>query len=120
MEKKFKALRFVGSVYKVFGIITGVLTVISSIGFCVMSMLSGSLIDLLINTASHNLGNGGSSGPAGLFSGILGGVIAGGFILLYGGIASITLYAVGEGIYLAIGIEENTRLTAFLLQQQNK
>ena len=117
MEKKFKALRFVGTIYKVIGIIAGVLTVIGSLGFCLMSILGGSVINSILNSVS-NYGGGSSSGPAGLFGGILGGVVIGGIILLYGGITSITLYALGEGIYLFIGIEENTRTTAFLLQQQ--
>ncbi len=119
MEKKFKALRFVGTVYKVIGIIAGTLTAISALGFCVMSILGGSLMSSVFNSV-NNYGGGNSSGPAGFFGGILGGVIIGGIILLYGGITSITLYAFGEGIYLAIGIEENTRTTAFLLQQQKQ
>jgi hypothetical protein len=39
-------------------------------------------------------------------------------ILLYGGITAITTYALGEGVYLFIGLEENTRVTAELLQKQ--
>jgi hypothetical protein len=117
MEKKFKALRFVASVYKVIGIIVGVLTAIGAIGFCLVSILGGSLFNAALNSV-NNFGGGGSSGPAGVFGGILGGVVIGGIILLYGGITAITLYAFGEGIYLFIGIEENTRTTAALLQQQ--
>jgi len=117
MEKKFKALRFIGTVYKVIGIIAGVLTVIGAIGFCLFSILGGSLMSTVLNSVS-NFGGGSSSGPAGFLGGILGGVIIGGLILLYGGIASITLYAFGEGIYLLIGLEENTRTSALLLQQQ--
>jgi hypothetical protein len=82
-----------------------------------MSVLGGSLFDAALNSVSR-YGGSGSSGPAGTLGGILGGVIIGGIILLYGGIASITLYAFGEGIYLLIGLEENTRTTALLLQQQ--
>jgi hypothetical protein len=118
MEKKFKALRFIGTVYKVIGIIAGALTAISAIGFCLMSILGGSLFNAALNSVNqYGYGGSGSSGPAGVFGGILGGVIIGGLILLYGGITSITLYAFGEGIYLLIGLEENTRNTAFLLQQ---
>lgn len=116
MEKKFKALRFVGTVYKVIGIIAGVLTAIGAIGSCLFSILGGSLITSAINSVSNS--GGGSAGPAGVLGGIVGGVIVGVVILLYGGIASITLYALGEGIYLLIGLEENTRTSALLLQQQ--
>ena len=118
MGKKFKALRFVGTLYKIFGIITGVLTAIGAIGFCVMSILGGSLMGAAINSISNSVNGISSSGPTGIFSGIFAGVIAGGFILISGGITAITLYAAGEGIYLAIDLEENTRSTAFLLQQR--
>ena len=86
-----------------------------------MSVLGGSLFDTVIRSIINDYGgsNNYPTGPAGLFSGILGGIIIGGIILLYGGFIAITSYAVGEGIYLAIGIEENTRATASLLQQQN-
>ena len=117
MEKKFKALRFVATVYKVIGIIGGVLTAVSAIGFCLFSILGGSLMNSVLNSVS-NYNGGGSSGPAGFLGGILGGVIIGGIILLYGVIGSITLYAFGEGIYLLIALEENTRTTALVLQQQ--
>ena len=117
MEKKYKALRFIGTFYKVVGIILGVLTAISAIGFCLFSILGGSLMNLMINSLGNSYGSA-STGPGGLLGGILGGVIGGVLILLYGGIMSITLYAAGEGVYLAIGIEENTRTTASLLQQQ--
>jgi hypothetical protein len=119
MEKKYRALRFVGTVYKVFGIITGVLTAISAIGFCAMSILGGSLLNGVLTSINNSVSGSSSSGPAGLFSGILAGVLAGGFILISGGITAITLYAAGEGIYLAIALEENTRSTASLLQQRN-
>ena len=116
MEKKFKALRIVGTVYKVLGIIAGVLTVIGSIGFCLMSILGGSLMTSVVNSVNNTYGGGSPSGPGGVLGGILGGVVIGGIVLLYGGITSITLFAFGEGIYLLIGLEENTRTTALLLQ----
>jgi hypothetical protein len=119
MEKRFGALRFVGTIYKVLGIFIGILTFISAIGICVMSTLSGSILTLILNNVSNNYGGGNSTGPVGLLGGILGGVIVGGIILINGGIIAITSFAAGEGIYLAIGIEENTRTTAFLLQQRN-
>lgn len=118
MEKKFKALRFAATVYKVIGIIGGVITVISALGFCLFSILGGSLMNSIMNSASNYYGGGNSAGPAGFLGGILGGVIVGGIILLYGGLSSITLYAFGEGIYLLIALEENSRSTALLLQPQ--
>jgi hypothetical protein len=119
MEKKFKALRFVGTFYKVVGIIIGVITAIGSIGFCVMSVLGSSLIDTTLQNLSSSYGGGYTSGPTGLFGGILGGVIVGGVILLYGGITALTSYAAGELIYLFINMEENTRATVLLLQHRS-
>ncbi len=112
MEKRFKVLRFIGSVYKIIGIIVGVITVLGAIGFCALSAIGGSALSSLGNSYGY------SSGAGGLFSGLLGGVIIGGFILLYGGITAITLYALGEGVYLFIDLEENTRLTTEMLRQR--
>jgi hypothetical protein len=111
MEKRYKALRFIGSVYKVIGIIVGVIAILGAIGFCALSAIGGSALSSL--SSSY-----GGSGAGGLFSGLLGGVLAGGIILLYGGITALTMYALGEGVYLFIGLEENTRGTLELLQKQ--
>jgi hypothetical protein len=112
MEKRYKALRFIGTVYKVIGIIVGALAVLGAIGFCALSAIGGTALSSLGNSYGY------SSGAGGLFSGLLGGVLVGGLMLLYGGITAITLYALGEGVYLFIGLEENTRATAALLQQR--
>jgi hypothetical protein len=60
----------------------------------------------------------GGSGGGGLLGGILTGVIGGLLILVYGGAASVTLYAAGEGVYLLLALEENTRQTTLLLRGQ--
>ena len=44
MEKRYKALRFIGSIYKVIGIIVGVITVLGAIGFCVLSAIGSSAL----------------------------------------------------------------------------
>jgi hypothetical protein len=47
------------------------------------------------------------------------GGVLGGFLALIGGAAiALTLYAAGEGVFLLLALEENTRLTATLLQRQ--
>jgi len=61
MEKKYRALRFVGTVYKVFGIITGVLTAISAIGFCAMSILGGSLLNGVLTSINNSVSGSSSS-----------------------------------------------------------
>ncbi len=112
MEKRFKVLRIIGTIYKVLGGITGVLTVLSAIGFCLITTLGGAAADQL----TRDFG-GGSGG--GMVSGLFGGILVGLVILIYGGMMTITLYGAGEGIYLFLALEENTRTTALLLQQQN-
>ena len=109
MEKKFKILRFVGTVYKVFGIIVGVITILSVIGACLISVLGGTAME------DFQREFGGMS--TGL--GIVGGIVASFIIFLYGGGLAITLYALGEGVYLLLALEENTRRTAEALSQSN-
>jgi len=109
MSKKFGVLRFIGTVYKVIGIILAVVAVLAALGVCLTSILGGSAISGL----SQSLG----TQEVG-FLGPIGGIIAGAGILLGLGIAAISQYAIGEGIFLFIAIEENTRATAALLQRQ--
>jgi len=112
MEKRYKSLRVIGTIYKVLGGIVAVITILSVLGICATSVLGGAAI--------NNFGRqyGGNSGVWGLFSGVLGGIIGSVLTIISGGALAVTLYATGEGVYLLIAIEENTRVTAALLQQQ--
>ena len=110
MEKKFKILRFIGTVYKVLGIITAVLTILGAAGICLTSVLGGAMIDQVQREF-------GEIGPVGLMSGAAGGAIIGGFLLVWGTIIALLLLAAGEGIYLLLALEENTRTTADCMQQ---
>ena len=107
MEKKFQILRFVGTVYKVFGIIVGVITILAVIGACLVSVLGGKMMDQLQEQL----------GPTAPSMGIVGGIIASFLVLLYGGGLAVTLYALGEMVYLLLALEENTRMTAQALSQ---
>lgn len=114
MEKHFKVLRIVGSVYKVVGIILLVVTLLSALGFCGMSVLGGSAMEsALKNLPGNTLGQGQGFG-------LLGGVLLSLMIILGGGIYAVTTYALGEAIYLLIALEENTRRTALLLHSQHE
>ncbi len=75
-------------------------------------MLGGAALDSL----SREFGG---RGAGGLFGGVLGGLLTSGLVILYGGGMAVTLYAFGEGVSLLLALEENTRLTAQLLRQQN-
>ncbi|MDQ3472361.1 MAG: hypothetical protein M3447_01360 [Acidobacteriota bacterium] len=102
MEKRFRALRTIATVYKILG--------------CLI-LIFGVLISLLL-FASGLLG-GAAATPRDL-SGALGGGIAGMFlavgVLLYALALFLILYGAGEAIYLGIAIEENTRETSQLLR----
>ena len=110
MEKRFRVLRFIVTVYKTIAIILGVITLVGSIGFCAISLLGGSALNSLSST--YGL----PAGPTPVLSGLLGGVIGGGSLLISGGLSALTLYALGEGIALFISLEENMRSLALQFQ----
>jgi len=112
MERKYGALRFVGTVYKVVGIIIAVLTLLAVVGMCLFSVLGGTAMGGIGRELGRNTAFGG------FLSSTVGGAIGAFFTILYGGGLALTLYAIGEGIYLLLALEENTRLTAELLQGQ--
>ncbi len=106
MSKRYGALRFIATIYKVLGILAAIIAVLAALAVCA----SGAL-------GSAALGNLGRDGGALAASGVVGGFVAGIVVVLYGAFLSLTLYAFGEGIYLLLALEENTRLTATILQK---
>jgi len=106
MVKKYKALRLVASVYKVFGYIVLVTTILSSLGVCISGLIGGSAFNLFANRLGETLSRGGTASMAVV------GVLMGLGFLIYGAIIGITLLAAGEAVYVLIDIEENTRLSA--------
>jgi len=48
---------------------------------------------------------------------LIGGLITGLVLLIYGGMIALFLYATGEAITLLMDIEANTRITAELLER---
>jgi vacuolar-type H+-ATPase subunit I/STV1 len=112
MEKRYRALRVIGTIYKVLGGIAGIVTILLALGICATSVLGGAAMD------EFSREFGGDIGIPGLLSGFLGGVIGTVLVLIYGFGFSVTLYALGEGVYLLLALEENTRATVALLQQR--
>lgn len=98
---RYPALRIVALIYKVIAIITAILTVI---GACTAPFMGGSLFS--------QLAGGGMRG-----AGMIGGLISGLVVLLYGGFIALFLYAAGEVLVLLMDLEANTRTTVALLQQ---
>lgn len=112
MEKRFTALRIIGTIYKVLGIIAGVITIILVLGLCVSTIFGGAVVDYIGPDYRDFMR------PFGMMGGPLWGILSSFGAILYGGGLAITLYAFGEGVYLLISLEENTRMTVHLLQSQ--
>lgn len=107
MEKRYRALRLVGTIYKIVGAIVLILAIIGAIGICAAGVLGG----VALSNFTNDLGSGiNGFGPT--FGGVLGGIISGLLTLIAGGIGGLTLFATGEAIYLLMDIEENTRMAA--------
>jgi hypothetical protein len=107
MEKRYGVLRIIATIYKVLGILIGIASVLGALGICGLSAIGG---------AAARSFEGGPNAAGG----IVGGVLAGLVVILGGAIYSLTLYALGDGISLLLALEENTRLTAALLQQSTR
>ena len=112
MKQPYRALRIIGTIYKVLGGIAGVLTLLLAVTICASSVLGGGIL----NSLTGDFGD--SSGLGELFRGVLGGAVFGLVAILYGGTIAVTLYGFGEGIYLLLSLEENTRVTAQMLRSQ--
>lgn len=102
MERRFTALRIIGTVLKIlawivllFGILGAVASLVLGFGLTRQEGLFG--LDL--------------AGPLGAIAMFIAVLIVGIFNFL-------GLYAAGEAIYAFLAIEENTRRTAYILQQQ--
>jgi len=103
MEKRFTALRVIGTVFKILAWISLGLGLVTAVGMLILGFtLSGQEGWLGLNL--------GSSPLAGVAMFVVFIIIA-----VFG---FLSLYAIGESVYLFLSIEENTRRAAFLAQQQ--
>jgi hypothetical protein len=114
MEQRYHALRTIGSIFRVVGYIILVLTILAALAICGISVIGGSVFE------STSQGLGVSSTGAGFLSGLFGGLLLGIGVILYGGLIALSFLAFGEGIFLLLGIEENTRKTSYLIENQYK
>jgi len=111
MEKRYKALRIVGLLYKILGVIAAVITVLAVVSLCLTTVLGGAAIRRFADDFGPR------AALPGMMGGALGGLIGSIFILIYSGGAAITFYGLGEMIDLFLALEENTRRTAQLLDK---
>ncbi|MBN1668767.1 MAG: hypothetical protein JW862_16855 [Anaerolineales bacterium] len=112
MTKRYHALRFIATVYKIIGAILGVLTILGVIAFCVVSLIGGTAYEAMAQEFGMDAG-------VGFAGSMLGAIVFGLFGILSGGGAALTLYGTGELIYLLLDLEQNTRNTNHLLQRNN-
>ncbi len=105
MEKKYTVLRVIATLYKILGVLIALGTVLA-----VILVLFGSMAFTRVIQQSYDYDPGNLGG--------LGVVFAVVFLFISGGLAALGVYAVGEAIYLLIGLEENTRFTAVLLRDR--
>jgi hypothetical protein len=108
MERKFRVLRIIGTLWKVLAWIALVVGTLSALGVFLVGVLgSGGVV-------WRYLGQDPGVMPAalGLVSGIAGGIVG----LIAAIIYFLILYAVGELVFLLLAIEENTRLTVDWMQ----
>lgn len=108
MEKKFRVLRIIGTLWKVLAWIALIGGILSSLGILAAGVLgSGSFVLRMFEQRTGVM-----PGALGLVSSVLG------FILMLVGTIFyfLILYAAGELIYLLLAIEENTRQTVRLMQ----
>lgn len=110
MKKKYGALRTIGTMYKIIGAVIAVFTILGTIGTCIIGFTGGALFQ----GAKSQLGSESSFGAT--EAGIAG-VFAALWILIFGAISAVSIFAVGEGVFLLLDLEENTRKTTELLQK---
>ena len=102
MDRRFTALRVIGTVFKILAWISLILGIITAVAMLILGFTL--------------------SGQAGLLGLEMGSTLAGVamfvVLLIVAVFGFLMLYAIGESVYLFLSIEENTRRTAYLAQQQ--
>jgi hypothetical protein len=100
MEKKYTVLRVIATLYK----IAGVLVALGTVLFVIIIIVSAAALNQYLGLSFDN-------SPIWTFLGVI-------ITFLSGGLAALGIYAIGEALYLLIGLEENTRFTAILLRDR--
>lgn len=109
MEKKFRVLRIIGTIWKILAWIALIIGILSAIGILLTSILGGGIM--------REFGRQYGDAPwASWAFGLAGGLVAFAVSLIGTIIYFLALYAVGELVYLLLSIEENTRLAGQWIQ----
>lgn len=102
MDRRFTALRVIGTVLKILGWISLLLGLLGAIGALILGFTLSS------QQVAFGLNLGGPMAGIAIFA----------VLLVISVFSFLSLYAIGESVYLFLSIEENTRRTAYILQQQ--
>jgi hypothetical protein len=102
MDRRFTALRVIGTILKILAWIALILGILAAIG----SLLLGFTVNQQLGLTGLDVG-----GP-------LAGIALFVAVLVISIVQFLFLYAAGEFLYLLLSVEENSRRMAFFLQQQ--
>jgi hypothetical protein len=103
MDRRFRSLRIIGSIFKILAWIALIGGILAGLGMIVFGLIGGS------GVAAPRL--------TGLvFRGLLTGFFGGITVVILSVLHFLVLYATGDAIFLALAIEENTRETAHYLK----
>lgn len=98
MEKKYTMLRVIATLFKIAGVLVALGTVLIAI-LMMIAVAAGSMV-------TEDMG-----GPIVAFILVV-------MMFIGGAISALGVYALGEALYLLIGLEENTRYTTILLRDR--
>ena len=110
MQKKYRVLRIVATIWKVLAWIVLVVSILGGCGTLALSVLGGSAA-----ARANDL--------TGLGGGLIGGLFAALIAIFLGVLYFVSLYAFAELVDVMLALEENTRMTAEqlkLMQPQPK
>jgi hypothetical protein len=102
MERRFTALRVIGTIFKILAWIALILGILAAVA----AFVSGLTLSNQTGVLGLNIG-----GP---LVGVATFIVA----LVIAIINFMLLYAIGDTIFLFLSVEENTRRTAYVMQQQ--
>lgn len=112
VEKRFYALRTIGTIFNILGALSIIVFLLTAIGICASGVIGGAKLDQYLGQFNQN------SGPLGLITGALTGLILAIGPALLAGILSLIFFGIGESIFVILAMEENTRATFNLLGRQ--
>jgi hypothetical protein len=112
MKKKYRVLRFIAFIMKALGLIVAALTILSILGVLSTGILGGAAFDRLSRDFGQDFTG------LGIFTGLIWGLVATIFPIIFGGSLAMFLFAGGEALELQMDIEENTRTVAWVLQNK--